>query len=61
MTHPNDPKRRAEKNPEQPAEKPIDSSARVKQIMNGFVDKAPEWIREQRQRRKRPAPTPAPG
>jgi hypothetical protein len=47
VTHPKDPKRRAENNCKQPAEKPIDRSAAMKQIVNGFVDEAPERVREQ--------------
>jgi hypothetical protein len=60
VTHPNDPKWRAEKNREQPTEKPIDRSAGVKQIVNGFMDQAPERVCEQHQRRKRPGPIFAP-
>jgi hypothetical protein len=46
MTDANDSKWRAEKNRQQLAKKPIDLSARVKQIVYGFMNQAPERVRE---------------
>jgi hypothetical protein len=58
MAHANDSKRRPEKDREHPAESRIDVSVGVKQIVDRFVDQAPERVREQNDERKRPCPVP---